>query len=96
MFKDDFASLLMSFIDNLTNRLIDFEGDLSREVPLSIRIITAKEDRARIFLVLDRAKIGHTEFGDHEASQTSRFFNIVLGAGGDIIEEDFFGGAAAK
>ncbi|OPZ37366.1 MAG: hypothetical protein BWY98_00163 [Tenericutes bacterium ADurb.BinA155] len=95
MLSDDLARLLMGFIDDLTDRLIDFKGNLSREVPLSIRVVTAKEDRTGVFLVLDRAKIGHTELGDHETSEPGRFFNIVLCSGRDIIEEDFFGGASA-
>jgi hypothetical protein len=52
----DLNRLFVGGVDDLTDGLIDFKGDFRGEVPLSVGVVTAKEDRAAILLVLDRAQ----------------------------------------
>ena len=40
--------------------------------------------------------IAHAEEADHLAGQGGGVFEIVFGAGGDFVEDDFFGGALAR
>ena len=96
MLQEDFFGVFMGFINDLADRLINFISHLGREVLLGVRIVATKEDRSRILFILNGAKFGHTEFGNHQTSQTGCFFDVVRSPSRNILEEDFFGGASTK
>ena len=47
----------MRFINDLADGLIDFEGNLSGEVLLGIRVVSTKEDGAGVALILDWTEV---------------------------------------
>src|SRR5439155_24106179 len=86
---------LVAVVDDAADLLVDQRCDLLGVVPL-LTEVTAEEDE--LLLVAHRhgaELVRHAPLRDHPPRELGRALDVVLGAGGDVAEDDFFCDAAA-
>src|SRR5579872_2173179 len=60
-----------------------------------LRNLASEEDLLILLAEGDRTHWAHAEFAHHAAGRIAGLLDVVAGAGGHLLEEDFLGGAAA-
>src|SRR5208282_2710673 len=91
---DDAAGLVVGLIDDALHFHVDVQGGVFAEVAM-LGNFAAEEDSFFLLAVSQRTHVAHAPFADHVARDIGGAFDVVSGAGGDVAEENFLGGAAA-
>jgi len=90
---EDIEGRLVGAIDEAANLGIDLAGGLLRVVAV-LGELAAKEDLLFLLAEGKRTELAHAPFADHLAGDFSGPLDVISGAGGHGLEEDFLGDAA--
>src|SRR5208282_1815912 len=91
---EDAAGAAVSAGHDVAHFVVDFDGRVFGIVAM-LRDFASEENRLFLLPESERAEAAHAPFADHLARDLSGAFDIVSGAGGEVIEENFLGGAPA-
>ncbi len=95
---EDLPHFIHRFVDEAAYFFVDFAGGLFAVHAGSAKIGAAagKERRAIAFAEIDAAHAAHAVIHDHRSGDVAGTFQIVLGAGGNVVERHFFGDRAGQ
>ena len=94
MFLDDLAGAIVAALHQLLDLLIDLDRGVFAIVAM-LRDFAAEEDLLFLLAVAQCAEFAHAPFADHLARDVGSALDVVAGAGGHLVHEDFLGDAAA-
>jgi hypothetical protein len=88
-FRKDFAHALMGFLDKARDLFINLAGFGFTVVFPGRKTFREKHRLARTLVAHQAQAIAHAVFRDHGPGNVRGALQIVLGAGGDFIENQF-------